>query len=226
MDFPVYKKLIKLLSRHGIDTVAYCAAHKLYVLEQPQKEPELLTNHHIYMLLRESGVTKFALETVHTTEEAGKYLAIDRVNAMLLCNALEATKTQSNSAVIHQMRRAAGQVCPLCGGPLELQNGEAGKIHRGPHEYRRVRCHYRTKKSFNCNFRVELDPQAAALFREYAYPTDAWLKKTDSICRNCNRESLYELTPQIGSPVHFCFGSDRTGGKNKYCFFEKLQTKK
>ena len=76
MDPPVFKKLLKLMSERGIDTAAYCAAHKLYVLEQPKKEPELLTNHHIYMLMRQLGVTEFVLETVYTIEEAAKYLAL------------------------------------------------------------------------------------------------------------------------------------------------------
>ena len=128
MDLRIYKKFMKLMSRCGVDLAAYSSTHKLYVLDDPKKkELELLTNHHIYMLMMELGQTEFTVETVHTAEEADKYLSIDRVNAMIMCNALEATKKdqsnkdQSNSAAIHQRRRVAGQICPLCGGPLELK---------------------------------------------------------------------------------------------------------
>ena len=193
------------LKRNGISVLSYARINAPFIIFTGQggQKPQLLSHHFVYVLLKNAGERTFHVRQVKTDQQTHEVMVIDRVNFALLENALLGEKSYSSQTVTHQKRRSAGQVCPLCRGPLTGQKSKKGKVENGK-EYFEVRCHYRHYPHIQCEFLIKLEQSEYALFKKNRYPTRAWIKKLDGQrCPRC-KDVLFERRLPNGNLFHQC----------------------
>lgn len=209
------KKLKKYLSRSNTNILSFCSANRPYVLAREDHSYQLLSHHHVYLLVKGLRQRGFNANEVTSTSEVDDILTVDRINATLLEKALMSEVSLSGAAKGHQRRRAARQICPLCSGPLIRQKSKKGRIIDGEEMYE-VHCHYNEKYYPHraCNFAVLLEKIEFDLFKRNQYPTSRWLQKLGSNCPKCKDDPLYERRMLNGKVFHQCLNT-LTGDDSK-----------
>lgn len=194
----------RYLLNNGIQPLAYARTNPPFFFRGKQgRQPQLLSRHFVYLLIKDSGQRSFYAREVLNEEDISDVLAIDKLNFRLLEQAMLSRKAYTSQTQSHQKRRSGRQMCPLCPGFLTGQKSKKGKIRDGK-EYFEVKCHYRHYPDYSCEFFIELERPEYILFKRNRYPTSRWLNMLPTKrCPLC-KDLLFERKSLDGKVFHQC----------------------
>lgn len=150
---------------------------------------QLIGRKWVYAYLVSSGTTEFP-SIIVSDNLADEIIQLDHTEiALLSAYGLAGTHIPGRSRATetrHKARRA-GQICPICQGPLRSVRANRRTVNAT----HKISCENKSRRDIMCPFEAMLTDYEYAMFTRYELPTSMWLTVLDGEkCPDCG-ESMY-----------------------------------